>query len=65
MKRDIISSVAALYWKMRWKKQISEMKMIGKNSKVGKGFSVIGSENISIGNDFAAGRQLYLQTWKN
>lgn len=64
MRRNIIDIVDAMYWKIRWKKQTSEMKEVGENCKAGKGFSVIGAANISIGNNFSASKNLALQTWE-
>lgn len=61
---DIISKSITLYTRLKWKSTISKMKEVGKNSRVGRNFSIYGPQNIVLGDNFSAGRFLMLQTWE-
>lgn len=46
-----------------WKYYKRKLLQIGTNSNIGQGFSIIGPEKISIGNNFLGGSNISLWTW--
>lgn len=43
--------------------KIKKIKLVGKNFYAEKGLNIIGPEHLKIGDNFLAGRNLYLQAW--
>lgn len=56
--------ITRILMKTRWVSKAKELKHVGKDSYVGRNFSIHGPEFIDIGDKFRAGRNLKLQAWE-
>ena len=59
----LITKVRGFCNRLLWAASTKKIKCIGKKCNVGSGFSIIGPENICIGDNFSAGKNLSLETW--
>lgn len=61
----IMKRLIAIWNKIKWSMQKKKFLKIGVNSYVEGDFSFIGSQYISIGNNFSAGMNFRLQAWES
>lgn len=59
----ILKKIINAFNRLSWIIQIKKMKCVGKNCKCQKGFSIIGEQFISIGDEFKGGENVSIHAW--